>query len=322
MEPLISVVVPVYNTGAYLERCLASLLAQTCRNFEIITVDDASTDGSGDLCDRLAEKEPRLRVVRLPENRGPSAARNEGVRRARGEYLSFVDADDWAEPELLEKLYRRLAETGADVCACGAEGVSIQDGPPAVFSREEAVRCLAQSRPFGFVPWAKLYRASLVRETPFDESVFYSEDLLFLYQLFQKAERVSYLPDRLYHYVCREGSQMQSGVSPRKCTSLAVNEWICGDVAERFPEAAEDFRQVALEADRCLAVLAVKKGASEGRLWDYLKRVQGNVRRCFSWKALARCPRKKDAVAILALYVSVAAFWGLAALGTNGGGDR
>ena len=85
MDPLITVVVPVYNVEDYLERCLASLSAQTHSNLEIIAVDDASTDGSGTLCDRLAEKEPRLQVVHLPENRGPSAARNEGVRRARGE---------------------------------------------------------------------------------------------------------------------------------------------------------------------------------------------------------------------------------------------
>ena len=312
MDPLITVVVPVYNVEDYLERCLGSLSAQTHSNLEIIAVDDASTDGSGTLCDRLAEKEPRLQVVHLPENRGPSAARNEGVRRARGEYLSFVDADDWVEPELLERLYRSLTETGADVSACGAEGIRLQDGPPAVFTREEAIRCLARSRPFGFVPWGKLYRTGPVKATPFDEGVFYSEDLLFLYQLFQKVERVSYRPDRLYHYVCREGSQVQSGINRRRCTLLAVNDLICGDAVVRFPEALEEFRQTALEAVRCMAVLAVKKGASEGRLWDYLKLLQGNIRRHFSWKALTLCPRGRDKAAILALYTSAAAFWVLA----------
>lgn len=246
-------------------------------------------------------------------------ALEEAKTRSYGECLSFVDADDFAEPQLLERMYRRLTEAGADVCACGAEGIRIKDGPPGVFSREEAVRCLARSQPFGFVPWGKLYRTALVKDCPFDEGIFYSEDLLFLYQLFQRVEKVCYLPDRLYHYVCREGGQMQSGINRRKCTALAVNDRICEDAALRFPEAETDFRQTALAACRCLAVLAVKKGATEGRLWDYLKLLQGNLRRHFSWKALARCPRKKDAAAILALSVSAAAFWGLAAAMGKGG---
>lgn len=112
-------------------------------------------------------------------------ALEEAKTRSYGECLSFVDADDFAEPQLLERMYRRLTEAGADVCACGAEGIRIKDGPPGVFSREEAVRCLARSQPFGFVPWGKLYRTALVKDCPFDEGIFYSEDLLFLYQLFQ-----------------------------------------------------------------------------------------------------------------------------------------
>ena len=123
----------------------------------------------------------------------------------------------------------------------------------------------------------------------------------------------------------------------KRCTVLAVLDQICRDAASqfpegeaafrqvamdaalRFPEAETDFRQTALEACRCLAVLAVKKGASEGRLWNYRKLLQGNLRRHFSWRALARCPRKKDAAAILALSVSAAAFWGLAAAMGKGG---
>lgn len=133
MEPMISVVVPVYNVEPYLERCFESLAAQTWRELEVIAVDDASTDGSGRLCDRWAEGDPRFRVVHFPENRGPSAARNEGIRQARGAYLSFVDADDYVEAGLLQGLYHRLQETGADVSVCGAEGIRIKDGPPGGF---------------------------------------------------------------------------------------------------------------------------------------------------------------------------------------------
>lgn len=314
--PLISVIVPVYNVAPYVERCLHSIMAQTYRNFEIIAVDDASTDGSGSVCEACAERDGRIHVVRFPVNRGPSAARNEGVRQARGELISFVDSDDYVEPDLLEKLYNSLVENQADISVCGADGIALKGGPAAVYSREEAVRCLAMGTPFNLVPWGKLYAADVVGQRPFDEAVFYSEDLLFFYQALKGVRRLSYLPDRLYHYVQREGSQVQSGVTERKCTAFSAQDAVCEDAAVNFPETEADFRQLALEADRNLAMLAVKKGAEGGRLFDYLKRIQANIRRHFSWKALALCPRRRDAAAILTLYVSAAVFWWIAAVHT------
>lgn len=126
-QPLISIIVPVYNVAPYLDRCLSSLSAQTYRRLEIIAIDGASTDGGGECCDRWAEREPRLQVVYLPQNRGLSAARNEGVRRAAGAYLSFVDSDDWVEPSLIEGLYRCLRETGAEISICGTEGMKLRE---------------------------------------------------------------------------------------------------------------------------------------------------------------------------------------------------
>lgn len=259
-QPLISVIVPVYNVEGYVQPCLDALLAQTWPKLELILIDDASTDGSGDVCEACAARDSRVRVVRFPENRGPSAARNEGVRRASGAYIAFVDADD----------------------------------------RAEAVRCLARGVPFNMVPWGKLYRAELVRQCPFDEAVFYSEDLLFLYAVLKRARRVAYRPDVLYHYTQRTGSQVQSGMTRRKSTALSAHDQVCTDAAASFPEAVEDFRQLVLEADRNMAVLAVKNGCEGGRTFSYLKRIQANVRRHFSRRALALCPGRKEAARCLA----------------------
>ena len=308
-KPLISVIVPVYNVEGYLELCLNSLLAQTWPNFEVILVDDASTDRSGQICDAWAARDGRIQPVRLPENRGPSAARNEGIRRARGAYISFVDADDRVEPELLEKLYESLTQAGAQVSACGADGINLKSGPAQVYTQEEAILCLARGGPFNLVPWGKLYSAGLVKKTLFPENIFYSEDLLFLYSLLKKVRRVSYRPDVLYHYIQREGSQMQSGASERKLTAFAAQDFVCEDAGVNFPEAAEDFRLLALEANRCLAVLTVKKGGENGQILSYLKRIQANTRRHFSWRTVKRCSRKRDAAALLALCTSVWGFW-------------
>lgn len=311
-KPLISVIVPVYNVGDYLERCMDSVLSQTYPNFEVVLVDDASTDQSGAVCDACAARDSRVRAVRLSQNRGPSAARNEGIRRARGAYISFVDADDRVEPDLLEKLYESLVQAGAEVSACGADGIDLKRGPTAVYTRSEAVRCLARGVPFNLVPWGKLYSAELVKKTLFPEDIFYSEDLLFLYSVLKQSRRVSYRPDILYHYTQREGSQMQSGASERKLTAFAAQDFVCEDAGVSFPEAAEDFRLLALEANRCLAVLTVKKGGEGGHTLGYLKRIQKNTRRHFSWRTVKRCPRKRDAAALLALCTSAWGFWAAA----------
>lgn len=310
---LISVVVPVYNAGPYLRQCLDSIAAQTYPNMEVILVDDASTDGSGQLCKEYAERDERFQYVRFPANRGPSAARNEGVGRAAGAFLSFVDADDYVEPDLLEKLYRSLTESGADISTCGADGIRLESGPARTYSRAEAVCCLAKGAPFNHVPWGKLYCAELARACPFDENVFYSEDLLFLYEALKRSEKVSCIPDVLYHYVSREGSQMRSGMSGRKCTALAVQELVCRDAAIAFPKAEPHFRRLALETDRCMAMLTVKAGAEDGTAYAYLKKLSNDARRHFSWRALSLFPSKKDAAAALALCVGAMVFWGIAA---------
>lgn len=117
--PVVSVIIPVYNTEAYLPRCLDSLLAQTYTDFEIICVDDGSTDNSGRICDEYARKDSRIRVVHIP-NGGVSNARNTGLELARGEYILFVDSDDWVEPKHVELL---LPLAGEDLVYCGVNTV-------------------------------------------------------------------------------------------------------------------------------------------------------------------------------------------------------
>lgn len=312
-RPLISVIVPVYNVEDYLERCLDSLLMQTYPRIEIILVDDASQDKSAALCDGYAARNKQVQAVHFPKNRGPSAARNQGILQAQGEYISFVDADDQVEKELLEKLYESMTETGAQISACGADGIELKQGPAAVYGQREAVCCLARGFPFNLVPWGKLYCARLVKENLSREDIFYSEDLLFLYSVLKQVSRVSYRPDILYHYTRREGSQMHSGASERKLTAFMAQDFVCREAEMYFPEAAEDFHLLALEANRCLAVLTVKEGGEDVRTLAYLKRIQENTRQHFSFRSLARIPRMRDGAALLALCASPRGFWAAAA---------
>ena len=311
-NPLISVIVPVYNVEAYVEKCLASLAAQTYLNMEVIVVDDASTDGGGVICDAWAARDSRFQVLHLPENRGLSAARNAGVRRAAGDYISFVDSDDYVEPGLLETLYRSLLETGADISVCGTGGMTGEEARAAVYSREEALRWIVWHGFFLYSAWGKLYPAELVKACPFHEGVFCSEDLLFLYQAFQRIDRLSYTPEKLYYYVCRKGSLSHNPDFERKCTALLVIDSICEDAAVRSREVLPDFQQLALEIYRDFAREAVERNMKAGQTFRYLKRFQKGVRRHFSRRALALLPRARGRAAVLALYTSTAAFWVLA----------
>lgn len=311
--PRISVVVPVYNVVPYLERCLTSLAAQTYANMEVILVDDASTDGGGSICDAWASKDSRFQVLHLPRNQGVSAARNQGVRRASGDYIAFADSDDFVEPGLLTILYRTLRENRGDISICGDEGMGLRPASAGVLSREETARCLARRSPFLWVPWGKLFPAELAREIPFDSEALCCEDLLFFYQVLQRVDRIAYVPDPLYHYAYRQGSAVNGGITEKRCTVLSVLDGICQDAAAHLPEVLDSFRQIAMNTAVRLAMQAVEDGTPEGALFGYLKRFQGHVRRHFTWKALALRPGKKDAAAELLLYVSAAAFYGAGA---------
>ena len=313
IKPKISVVVPVYNVEAYVEKCLASLAAQTYPNMEVIVVDDASTDGGGPICDAWAARDRRFQVLHLPENQGLSAARNEGVRRAQGAYISFVDSDDYVEPSLLETLYRALEETRADISVCGNEGLCLKPGPAQVLTPAEAARCLAGRSPFLWTAWGKLFPAELARQIPFDRSALCCEDLLFFYQALKQAGRIAYVPDPLYHYVFREGSLIRHGVTEKRCTVLPVLDRICEDAAAFFPEAEPCFQQVALDAAVRLAMQVLEDGA-DGSVRDYLRRFQEYVRRRFGWRAWGLCPDGKSRAAELALWAGMPVFQVMAAL--------
>lgn len=309
-RPRISVIVPVYKVEAYVEKCLASLAAQTYPNMEVIVVDDASPDGSGPLCDAWAARDRRFQVLHLSENQGLSAARNEGVRRASGAYTAFVDSDDYAEPGLLETLYRALTENQADVSVCGDDGLGLKIVPGQTFSAAETARCLARRSPFLWTAWGKPFPTELARQIPFDRQALCCEDLLFFYQILKRVQRIAYVPDPLYHYVYREGSLINNGVTEKRCVVLSVLDQICGDAAASFPEAEACFHQAALDTAARLAMQVMENGA-DGESRDYLKRFQADTRRHFSWKALTLCPDGKSAAAQLALQTGVPVFMAL-----------
>lgn len=212
--PLISVIVPVYNVEPYLRRCVDSILRQTYRNLEILLVDDGSTDRSGAICDACAQQDTRVKVIHQ-KNQGQAAARNHGIDQAKGEYLSFVDSDDFIEERMLETLCRDAAEAGVMLAAAGFRKVSdavASSAPtegigPEIMSGKEAIDSLLLSEEIGDFPWNKLYDRRLFDGVRYPEGYIF-EDLGTTYRLVERCPRISFRREALYNYYQRADSTL------------------------------------------------------------------------------------------------------------------
>ena len=215
---LLSIAIPVYNVAEYLQTCIDSVLANDCRDWEVILVDDGSTDGiSPQICDENAARHPDLiRVIHQP-NKGPGGARNAGLEAAKGEYLFFVDSDDTIAPKALETLRRAVGETHSEIYTfqmASHEGKGIYtpmeicpcvDGPFTLTERPEVLL----SQP---AIWARLWRRDLFMNMGirFPDKAWYGEDLRTVTKLMALASSIEVLPDCLYFYLIRPGSIMRS----------------------------------------------------------------------------------------------------------------
>ena len=213
-SPLVTIIVPVYNVEAYLRRCIDSITNQTHANLEIILVDDGSSDNSSRICDMYAAADPRVIAIHK-ENEGQSKARNVGLDRAQGEYISFVDSDDLIENNYVENMLRNAVSDNADVVVSGYrivkdDGSEHCSAPNEMFLKTniEVLRAFCKCI-FQPTPCAKLYSAQFISRNGlrFSEGVIY-EDQLWTCAWAQKASRVHLIPKAMYNYCVREGSTM------------------------------------------------------------------------------------------------------------------
>lgn len=209
--PLISVIVPVYNLEKEISKCILSILLQKFSDFEIIAIDDGSTDNSLSILTELSKKwSDKLRVFHR-KNHGLSSSRNFGITKAKGEYIAFVDGDDYVDPDFLEKLYQSILDTNSDIAACGF--TEFYDEKNRDFSKKRAVlsgkdackKLLREQENLDVISWNKLYKKSLFRGIKFPEGKNH-EDNFTTYKLYFKAKKVSYVESPLYNYVRRDKS--------------------------------------------------------------------------------------------------------------------
>ena len=223
MTEKITVIVPVYNVENYLEKCLDSLINQTYKNLEIIVINDGSTDNSGEICQEYAQKDNRIVYIEK-ENGGQAEARNIGLDRMTGSYVTFVDSDDWVEVDYVETLYKKITEYQADIAVGNYYSFNQTEGMyyfhifgdsyyEKVYDNVSIFENLYESqdmKKFAFIfPWGKLYKASLLDDLRFDNGKL-AEDAYLNQKIYLLAERIVYLNKGLYAYCQREGSSSRA----------------------------------------------------------------------------------------------------------------
>lgn len=220
----ISVIIPIYKVENYLDKCVRSVVEQTYPDLEIILVDDGSPDNCGAMCEDWARKDRRVKVVHK-ENGGLSDARNAGLAVATGSLVSFIDSDDWIEPEFLQTLYDALADAQIAECAIhlvDEAGTILCDRGPAkseVIEKSEALRRLILEEGVFQTVWNKLYRREVIDGILFEKGK-YNEDDFWTYQVFDRAERLALVDQPLLNYLQRGGSIMGVGYNLRRLDGL------------------------------------------------------------------------------------------------------
>ena len=221
-NPLISIVVPVYNVSKYLDRCIFSLLNQTYSNIEILLVDDGSTDDSGVKCDFVSKKDGRVTVIHQT-NKGLSGARNSGIKIAKGDYITFVDSDDWIEPSFCSDLLGIIQKDESDISIC-TYYIANESGETKYVNQLFEKDCCIRScdlYPYiftwrGISAWGKLYKKQLFDIFEYPEGKI-DEDFAIIYKLLFNTKKVSFTKKPLYYYFSRTGSIVNSPFNISKC---------------------------------------------------------------------------------------------------------
>lgn len=252
----VSVVIPVYNAGMYLNKCIDSILQQTYQDFEIVLVDDGSKDDSGRICDAYKDKDERISAIHT-KNRGPAAARKTGVEAARGEYIVFIDADDWLDRGMLSSMMQEIRTSRADVVCFMLKEVDAQGNVLSIKHVEterlemtttlQMMQNLHGTRLIDSGPCAKMMARRLFENIDYCENVTIGEDYFMLLQLLEKASKVVFCRKPMYNRCMRTTSISRSGYSERH--KLAFERYMSWRIylLERYPELKTDIISYHLE---------------------------------------------------------------------------
>ena len=252
MEPKISIIVPVYNSEKFLKRCIDSVLSQTHQNIEIILVNDGSIDKSSEICDLYAKKD-NVKVEHI-KNSGAGGARNVGLRLATGDYISFVDSDDWIHPEMLKTMLSTCQENGVSLVECDLVRVKSHLKIPnienkysvIIKSRIESLKQILLDQRFSVV--VRLYKKELLNDIFFQENIM-SEDVYFTLEVFGRISTLAVIPNKFYYYFLNTESVSKKPYSVKKLDTIDSALFIQNEILknENDTELIETTRKFVME---------------------------------------------------------------------------
>lgn len=237
---LVSILVPVYNVESYLSQCLDSLINQTYNNLQIVLIDDGSKDNSWSIMQDYATKDNRIEIYHQ-ENAGVATTRNNLLEKIKGEYVLFVDSDDWIELDMVEFLITKVTEENAEMAVCGNvvnNGIPKKNYKEETWGKEKVIEEFLRHTNFNGSLWNKLFSVKLLKNNPtFNPEISYGEDALFTWQLIQEVQNVVVTNKQLYHYRMNLCSLSHAKWSPNKMgTGHIVWELLEKETKEKYPQ--------------------------------------------------------------------------------------
>lgn len=280
MEELVTIVVPVYKVEKYIDRCIKSILNQTYKNLEIILVDDGSPDNCGEICENYAQKDERIKVVHK-ENGGLSDARNAGISISNGKYISFIDSDDYIDPEYIELLYKTIKKDKSDM-AISSHKVIYENGTvlekatkeESILKPKEVLKRILYDDGIDLSAWAKLYKIDLFKEIRYPKGRLF-EDAATTYKLVDKCEKISIISRSTYNYIIRGNSITNVNFSEKKMDLIISTEEMCNYVKKKYPDLEEATNRRLMYAYLSTLTQLVKSNEknenAEKKLYGYIK---------------------------------------------------
>lgn len=260
LQPLISIIIPIYNVERYLRHCVESVIDQTYRNLQIILIDDGSTDRSSAICEELKEKDTRIKVIHK-ENGGVSSARNIGLKNAKGQFITFLDGDDWIEPTMLQSFYNEISnnrsEDSYDVVISGhfldnastgivKKSTLIKDSIE--MDGEKCLKYMLEAKVFMGHICSKFYRKVTINGLYFNENISVGEDLLFNESVCERSIKVKFVPLFLYHYVIHGGSVTHEALNLKYFDLLKVHDILSTRIESIYPDLIKTHNSSTLMA--------------------------------------------------------------------------
>lgn len=285
----ISVLVPIYNAEKYIKRCIESIINQTYRNIEVILIEDGSTDNSYNIIKEYQQKDERIKIFQI-ENNGVADARNKAVDNSTGDYITFVDSDDYIEKDYIETLYTNLKKYDSDIAVCNCFNIIEETGKKDYktfgigtveeYTDEEAVKKLFYYNYLRHSPWGKIYKKEIWNNIRFPLGKNY-EDLAILYKLFLNSKKVIYIPEEKYNYVIRKGSIVHNEI--RKTDVEAILEY----TQRILEDITENYSNLIPSAEYLVGYLNITlwRKIPKGKYKEYLSQIEENIKK-YRWKII------------------------------------